>query len=161
MSQNLSKELNTRKLEITSALDDLGITSVRVEWSGGGDSGQVDSIDAKDDEQDTEIDLEKAGIREIDEVYEESIDSGKKNKDGSTKYVRVKRTRKVTKNLHEIIEQFAYDLWDHFGQGGWYNNDGGFGHMEFVWDKKKKVWNIEFEHSNNYTESKVEVSETL
>lgn len=158
---SLSKELEATKREITSSLDELGATYVRVEWSGGGDSGQVDSIEAKDAEQDIEIDLSKSGTKEIDVTYEESVDSGRKDKKGNSVYIRVKKTKKETKSLHDMIEDFAYSLWDHFGQGGWYNNDGGQGHMEFAWDKKKKRWEIKFEHYNNYTESKLDVEETF
>lgn len=145
---SLSKELEARKRDITTALDDLHITHVKVDWSGGGDSGQVDSITAMDGEQGNEIDLEKSGTREIDVIKEESIDSGKKDKNGAPKYIRVKKVVKETKNLSQIIEDFAYDLWEHFGQGGWYNNEGGYGDMEFTWDKKTKQWTIHFSHSN-------------
>jgi hypothetical protein len=144
----LNEELKKRKLEITSALDEMHITHVLVKWSGGGDSGQVDEITATDGEQDNEIDLEKSGLREVEVIKEESIDSGKKDKNGHTKYIRVKKTVKETKNLHQLIEDFAYDLWEFFGQGGWYNNEGGYGDLEFTWDKKAKQWTIHFSHSN-------------
>lgn len=145
---SLSPELEKTKREILALLDELNVGHVKVEWSGGGDSGQVDSVTATDNEQGEEVDLEKSGVKEVDEVYEESVDSGKKNKDGTPRYIRVKKTRKVTRNLHEMIENFAYDLWEHFDQGGWYNNEGGYGDMEFTWNKKKKRWDIHFSHSN-------------
>ena len=157
----LSSELNATKKVITDALDQLKITNVHVEWSGGGDSGQVDSVTAKDAEQDVEIDLEKSSAMEVDRVVSESIDSGRKRKDGTPIYIQVKKTVKQTVNLEELISTFAEDLWDHFGQGGWYNNEGGQGHMEFQWDKKKKVWVIHFEHDNNETVATTAVNEDI
>lgn len=145
--EQLSAEMAVTRDIIFDKLAELKITSVDVRWSGGGDSGQIDSVTAHDEKQDIEIDLEKSGMV-VDKVYSESVDSGRKDKHGVPIYIQVKKTKQETVNLEQMIGDFAEDLWDHFGQGGWYNNDGGFGNM--IIDVKKRE--MKFEHYN-YTQT--------
>ncbi len=148
----LPTELASRRDAIFAALQALKVTTVEIKWSGGGDSGQVDEIHAFDKKQGVEIDLEKTDAITVERTFEESIDSGRKKKDGTTIYIQVKKTATETVNLEKEIGSFTEDLWVHFGQDGWWNNEGGYGDMTI--DMKKRE--MHFSHSN-YREPIAEV----
>lgn len=154
---SLSPELASRRDAVFDALAMLKVTDVHVEWSGGGDSGQVDCVTAKDTKQDIEIDLEKTQAITVTKIVEESVDTGRKKKDGTPIYINVKKTVQEAVNLEQEISSFTEDLWDYFGQGGWYNNDGGHGNMQI----DVKAREMKFEHYNYVTESNLDVEATL
>lgn len=147
----LDPALTAVREQIFDALTELRVTSARADWSGGGDSGQVDSVVARDEKQDVEVDLGKSLIT-VNLIEEESVDSGRVDSNGVTIYIDVKKTVTKKINLEELIGSFAEDLWTHFDQGGWYNDDGGYGSL--VIDVAKR--DMKFEHYNNYTESNLD-----
>ena len=156
---NLSAELKERKAIIIEALDKLEVDLVEVRWSGSGDSGQVDGIDAKDTEQDTDIDLSKTHVT-MKVVREESVDSGRKDKKGVPIYIKVKKTEDKEMNLSEAIEQFSYDLLDETNAAS-FDNDGAQGSLEFTWDKKTKQWTVHYSHSFNVVNEETQHDEDI
>ncbi|MDW3224290.1 MAG: hypothetical protein R8G34_15645 [Paracoccaceae bacterium] len=99
------------KAALFTALSTAGITSVDVSFDGYGDSGQIESIDAKADGADvplpeTTVTLTMIGWRDTDPT-ERSM------------------------SVHDAIEYFAYDCLTQT-HGGWENNEGAFG--TFVFD---------------------------
>lgn len=99
------------KAALFTALSAAGITSVDVSFDGYGDSGQIESIDAKADGADvplpeTTVTLTMIGWRDTD-LTERSM------------------------SVHDAIEHFAYDCLAQT-HGGWENNEGAFG--TFVFD---------------------------
>jgi hypothetical protein len=124
----LSDDLVDRKNTLIDALAKLKVTHVEVRWQGSGDDGGIEEINARDEKQDTEIDLEKSAPVAITKVVEESIDSGRRKKDGTPIYIKVKKTVNETVSLHDALEGFTTDVWDHF-QCVDFNNDGGRGEL--------------------------------
>jgi len=99
------------KAALFTALSTAGITSVDVSFDGYGDSGQIESIDAKADGADvplpeTTVTLTMIGWRDTDPTE-----------------------RRMS--VHDAIEHFAYDCLAQT-HGGWENNEGAFG--TFVFD---------------------------
>jgi hypothetical protein len=95
-----------------------------VEYSGGGDSGQVDSVTVTDEKQDVEIDDAELKKRKV------IIDG-----------------REIS--LYEALENAAYDAIDASGNGGCFNNDGAQGNLMIDVTTGKATLN----HGNNYTET--------
>lgn len=104
-------ELNpANKANLLGALAAAGVTSVIVNFDGGGDSGQIESIvaqagDSQIDLPDTPVELART------EFHAEEI-------------------TRVTMPLPEAIEAFCYDVLES-KHGGWENNEGGFGEFTF------------------------------
>ena len=159
MSIALSDDLKERKAQILKALDELGVTNVHVEWCGSGDSGGIESVTAKDAEQDIEIDLEKTRIT-MDVIVEESIDTGRKQKDGTPIYKKVGHHENQEMSLEKAVEQFSYDLMNETDASS-FDNDGAQGSLMFEWDKKKKLWTVHYEHSFNVSNSETQFDEDI
>lgn len=131
----IPKEMAETKDAIMDALVGLKVTSVAIEWNGGGDSGGVESVEAHDDEQDIEVDLKNNKV---------SVNSRKESWDPKTNTFSV-TFKKEEKDLREAIEEFCMDWVDFKGSSGWYNNEGGQGSAQI--DVKNRE--ITLEHSNN------------
>lgn len=99
------------KAALFSVLSAAGITSIDVSFDGYGDSGQIESIDAKADAADAPLPEATVTLRII----------GWRDTDPTER----------TLPIREAIEHFVYDC---LGQthGGWENNEGAFG--TFVFD---------------------------
>lgn len=98
------------KAAFFSVLSAVGITRVDVSFDGYGDSGQIESIDAKADAADvllpeTTVTLTMIGWRSADPTER-------------------------TMSVHDAIEHFAYDCLART-HGGWENNEGAFGTFAF------------------------------
>jgi uncharacterized protein DUF6878 len=106
---------------VFDALSAAGITSVRVEFDGEGDSGQINSIAAYVDGNSHEIPSVTVEIL--------SVSWGKAKLD----------SKKTT--LHDAIETVCYDALSE-EHDGWENNDGAFG--EFTFDVEKRSIGLEF-----------------
>lgn len=139
------------KAAIMAKLKELGATNVDIEWSGGGDSGQIDLVNATDKNgksikiEDAMINITAKGsalnlrtnngdfINDQDVTIEEQV------------------------SLDQAIERLVEDWWESSGQGGWWNNDGGNGSGAI--DVEKGT--IRLEHYNNMTTSELGASEIL
>lgn len=107
------------------ALAAAGITTVLVTFDGYGDSGQVESIDARDAKGDVAL-------------PEATIEIGLPGE--------VDATQHIAMPLREAIEELAYDLLRET-HAGWENNDGGFG--DFTFDVAART--ISLDHNERYT----------
>jgi hypothetical protein len=127
----------SNKNAIFDALEKLEVVTVDVVWNGGGDSGGVESVSAKN----------KAG-KEV--KLDVEIEFAARNEQLET--VKGKYKTKVTfssskTKLSEAIEAFCMDWVDAKGSGGWYNNEGGQGNATFT--VKGRVINIDHENNEN------------
>ncbi|WP_282129205.1 DUF6878 family protein [Roseobacter litoralis] len=99
------------KAALFRVLSAAGITSIDVSFDGYGDSGQIESIDAKADAADAPLPEATVTLRII----------GWRGTDPTER----------TMPIREAIEHFAYDCLAQT-HGGWENNEGAFG--TFVFD---------------------------
>lgn len=107
------------------ALAAAGITAVVVNFDGYGDSGQIESIDARDAEGEVAL-------------PESTIEIGSPGEGDATQHVAMP--------VREAIEELAYDLLRDT-HAGWENNDGAFG--EFTFDVAART--ISLDHNERYT----------
>jgi hypothetical protein len=109
------------KAALFDALASAGITTVVVEFDGGGDSGQVESIEARIGED--PVDLPDAKIEIAQALW------GSPNIERSAF------------SMRDAIEQIAYDFLEetHYG---WENNDGAYG--EFTIDVAERLITLDF-----------------
>jgi len=91
-----------------------GIESIMVQMSGGGDSGQVDEISF---EPDTGLERQASIFVPDDAPTPASL------------YRPAGEERGVP--IREYVEGLYWDLCDHAGHGGWYNDTGGHGDITF------------------------------
>ena len=98
------------KAALFNALSAAGITSVDVTFDGYGDSGQIESIDAKSDGADTPLPNATVTLTII----------GWRDTDPAER----------TLSVRDAIEHFAYDCLAQT-HGGWENNEGAFGTFVF------------------------------
>lgn len=122
------------KAAILAALAAANITSVLVQFDGYGDSGQIESIDARHGE--LTVDLPEVGIAWSSVRY-----------DGSA-------VDRRSTGLREALEELAYDLLG-TTHPGWENNDGAFG--ELMFDVAEQ--SITLDHNSRYTEVNTSVHE--
>ncbi len=113
--------LPANKTAIFDALAAAGIATVIVVFDGGGDSGQIESVDT----------LNETGVVPLPDVTVEIA---------SPSYAEVNVDRQ-TSLLAEAIEIIAYDLLG-ATHGGWENNDGAYG--EFTFDVATRVISLDF-----------------
>lgn len=113
------------KAALFAALAEAGVTTVTVEFDGYGDSGQIESIDAKAREADAELPDAHVTL--------------------ATLGWRDPEPTERTMTVHEAIEDMAYDCLAQT-HGGWENNAGAFG--TFVFDVAKK--NIALEYNQRF-----------
>lgn len=95
---------------LLAALAAAGVVKVTVAFDGCGDSGQIESIDARD--RVGEVALPDVGV-EITMIADHSLE-----------------TRAAVMPLRELVEEIAYAL---LGEthGGWQDNEGAFGEFTF------------------------------
>lgn len=97
------------KAALMARLRAVGITYVVAEYSGGGDSGQVDGITAYDAAQKA---LDLGEVREPNPVALQVV---------------AKLENKEHESLQKTVENLVYDALDFVDAGDWCNNDGGDG----------------------------------
>lgn len=116
----------TNKAALFAVLAAAGVTQVIVTFDGYGDSGQIESVDAR--AGDEPIELPEATVAFLSAEWDES--------------------EPVSRDLPlgDAVEQLAYDyLAD--SHAGWENNDGAYG--EFVFDVAAGT--ISLDHNDRYT----------
>jgi hypothetical protein len=116
------------KAALFDALASVGITTVVVQFDGCGDSGQVESIEAKIGENDVELPDAKIEIA--------------RSHWGNPEIER------SAFSIRDAVEQLAYEFLEetHYG---WENNDGAYG--EFTFDVASRV--ITLDHNDRIIES--------
>jgi hypothetical protein len=116
------------KAALFDALASVGITTVVVHFDGCGDSGQVESIEAKIGENDVELPDAKIEIA--------------RSHWGNPEIER------SAFSIRDAVEQLAYEFLEetHYG---WENNDGAYG--EFTFDVASRV--ITLDHNDRIIES--------
>lgn len=134
--------LLTRKSFILEHLAALGIDYVEVEYSGSGDSGQVDNV---------------AGYRrKSDDSYEKADVNAPLSPEVVPLLVSRRLLDEPMDEMSKALEDFCYDALDHVNASDWCNNDGGGGKMTiFVVDgedeygDERPAGTIHFEHYYN------------
>ena len=128
MSAELGPEGLDRLKPIVAEMKTHGIESVRVEFYGGGDDGQIEGVEwSKEPPADTRVDV--------------VTEKRKYNLEGSFKYTLVTETKSLP--LEQAIEEITYDLLDKSGVD-WVNNDGGSGYLEINLSKPEGAGTVEF-----------------
>ena len=128
MNAELGPEGLGKLKPIAAEMKTHGIESVRVEFYGGGDSGQIEHVAwSKEPPADTRVDVVIEKWK-----YQASLE-------GSSKHTLVTETKSMP--LAQAIEEVTYDLLDKSGVD-WYNNDGGGGYLEI--DLSKPEGTVEF-----------------
>jgi len=123
---------------IMAMLVALKIDSANAHWSGGGDEGGVESVTAMRGKDDVSPELKNAVIS-VERVVTSSRMTDRKDRNGYPVYEDVTAVEKESVSLDQAIEHLAEDLWSHYGEDGWWNNEGGYGDLDFdVTEKKMK-----------------------
>lgn len=122
--------LSERKKALLRELRKLGVTELEVQWSGGGDSGQIDSITAQDEKQDVEVDLTKHS------ATWDTVQYGCQSTDVA---------KKQTGTIEDMVDDFVSGWWQETGMEGWQDNDGGQGHGRL----DVKAGTFQLVHENN------------
>lgn len=130
---------------LVAKLGELGIESVVVGFSGGGDSGAINDICAMPTPNDQTSSWKHAdtALRQHSMVWAKSWSSFE---NGS--WVRHRQDQEMT--LYEVLEKVAYQALDESGLD-WYNNDGGQG--EFTMTIVGNSVEIKLDVGINYTET--------
>ena len=123
----LAAELRpANKAALFDALASVGIVSVIVTFDGYGDSGQIESIDARDAHGD--VALPEGQIELASPTYDSA------------------EVERRTLTVRDAIEQLAYDLLEET-YAGWENNDGAYG--EFAFEVAERT--ITLDYNGRYT----------
>lgn len=119
------------KAAVLGALAVAGITEVTIRFDGGGDSGQIEEIDARSGDDSAELPDTPVTLARC-EYHDEDV-------------------RYVSVPLPDAVEALCYDLLES-KHGGWENNEGGFG--EFTFDVAAETvtfdFNYRIERSENH-----------
>lgn len=112
--------IEERKQALLVTLKNLGISQVVIEYSGSGDSGQVDEINAY-------LTGDPATPEDIDKIAAQHAPP-----DEISIKVSNKLLGQEDKELSAILEEFAYDAIEEANLTDWYNNEGGGGAMTLL-----------------------------
>lgn len=113
-----------------------GIKSAIIEYSGSGDSGQVDHVQL----------VKRTGLEALSDAVEGKVlitEKSSKFKDGQWEEI----VTKAERSLEEAIEQLCYELLS-MEHGGWEINEGSQGEFKFDADTGE----IRLEHRSFYIE---------
>lgn len=125
---SLAQARDRNKALLFAMLAEAGVTQVIVAFDGGGDSGQIESVEAR--AGDAAVDLPDAIV--------------------NVHVAEFGQAEPIARDLAvaELIEELCYDYLS-ATHGGWENNDGAYG--EFVFDVTAGT--ISLEHNKRYTAS--------
>lgn len=154
--------------DVLSPLAKLGVTRIEVEFSGGGDSGQINGIDYYDSDKrvtDDFVPKQKyvtgSGWVTVSEPKHKLPPVGTQTK---LRSVRDNETGKYSQEevmvdvtVEEALEEHVYEALGNCGVD-WYNNEGGQGTYWFRLSDDKSVWRYDFEVHVNYVVSELEHS---
>jgi len=117
------------KATLFQALSDAGIRTVVVGFDGCGDSGQIESVVARDaDGVEVEIPLGDLTVRSVE--FETCM------------------TTERTTTVSDLVERMAYEFL-HRTHGGWEDNEGAYG--EFIFDVAEQ--SITLDYNERYIET--------
>ena len=154
---------------------DKGVVKILVEFSGGGDSGQVDGVayfkeseefDLVNVTSDFHAKMKWNSISKKNEVVEkakyelEPIKYTSRSSSWDPKTATYKVSELVEKECQpeDYLEHYVYVALEGTGVD-WYNNEGGFGEYHFLYSKEKDAWTFKFEVHQTYYESNLAHSE--
>lgn len=114
---------NHNRAIILAMLKRMGIVRVLIEFDGGGDSGQIESIICDG------IITDPAN-HQIEDVLLATVNTriGKAQWDYEVELTRMRGDVNGPLTLHKVIEHWAYELLDGV-EHDWVNNDGGYGQI--------------------------------
>ena len=119
-----------RKIELAEAVKPFGLTRIEVEFSGYGDSGQIDEVRYFAGKQRlSDVDTLKRTI-----VVEASIPDTTTWSEAKKEWV----TTTKSPNIEELVEKICYDLLG-ANHGGWEINEGSYGEFVFSFGKGNKI----------------------
>ena len=127
------------KIILLTQLRTLGIKTVRVEFSGGGDSGDIDAIEA--------LDASGSHINITQHMLDWPQNQSTHDPDTNSW---ITETNVKAQELHEIIKQVTFDALEEAGMD-WYNNDGGQGNLTIDFNQSPPEINLEL--GINHTET--------
>jgi len=116
---------------LLTQLRTLGIKIVRVEFSGGGDSGDIDAIEA--------LDGNGSHISITQHMLDWPQNQSRHDPDTNSW---ITDTNVKAQELHEIIKQVTFDALEEAGMD-WYNNDGGQGSLTIDFNYSPPEINLE------------------
>lgn len=141
-NSKIERKLKLNKPAVLDALKKLKVTSISVSYTGSGDSGQVDFVDAFSKDDKVSLEDEYVVIHNISSKFNQK-----------TKKFEEKEAKQET-SLGDALREIVYDILE-MEYPGWEINDGSSGNLRInVKDKKFKL-----EHTTYYTESKYEEKE--
>ena len=111
------------KIILLTQLRTLGVKTVEVAFSGGGDSGDIDDVNAYDNDN---VDINLTA-HHLDWPEESSIHDPDTN-------AWITEVKTVTKSLDDILKDVTFDALAASGLD-WYNNDGGQGSLLIDFNK--------------------------
>ena len=123
-----SAELN--KAALVEAIKPFKLTRIEVEFSGGGDSGQIDEV---------RYFVGKEQLGDADTLKNKLVQQAQIS--DSTTYCETKKdwvTTTKSPTIEELVEQICYDLLG-ANHGGWEINEGSFGEFVFSFSKGNKI----------------------
>lgn len=146
-------------------LGKLGVTKICVNFSGSGDSGQIDYITYHAGEANVTYDFQaekqwqknkyvvvKTPKHDLPPVGKKTIWKGRRDEE-TNEWVR--EEVEVDVSVEEVIEEFVYNRLSETGVD-WYNNDGGQG--QFIFTLGETQWEFDFEVQTNYLHTEIEHS---
>lgn len=137
-----TERYGVNKVAILRAMKAHGIPKLQVTYSGAGDSGCVEGVDA--------LDVGKENVPNLDAIKVPMATVSSRFADGQW----IDEVKRKRVSLREAAETFAYD-WLEAKHPGWENNDGADG--EIVFDREDgKVF---LTHNSHYTETDTEEEE--
>lgn len=154
---------------------DKGVVKIFVEFSGGGDAGQIDGITYFKESEEFDISVlvnatsdfhakmkwnSETKRHEVVEKAKYELEPIKYTHriqiwDPNTGVYKISRVEEKECLPEEYIENYVYEALDKTGVD-WYNNEGGFGEYDFLYNKEKKAWTFKCEVHQYHTESSLE-----
>jgi hypothetical protein len=113
--------IQSRKEDFLRILKDLGVVKLVIDYSGSGDSGQIDTISAF---RSSDVETDPNGAQDVDELVKAHAPAN----EIAMRVAGVLLDEK-DESLSSALERFAYDALESLNVEDWCNNDGGDGIM--------------------------------
>lgn len=113
--------IEERKAGFLEILKNLGVAKVVIDYSGSGDSGQIDTISAY---RADDLETDPNGAQDVDDLVRAHAPANE-----IVMRVAAKLLDEKDEKLSSALEQFAYDALESLDVEDWCNNDGGDGVM--------------------------------
>jgi NACalpha-BTF3-like transcription factor len=139
------------KDRLMAQLKSLGVATLEVVFSGGGDSGAIDCVEAFSAEVDEEHRWRPGKVVKLEGVMFANAWEKKSVYNDMTRSWEDSEVRVPEKDITLVLEQVCYEALSQTGLD-WYNNDGGQGTFKVTFDESGEPV-IELEVGVNYTET--------